>query len=221
MKLVMISDTHDRHKALNSFMPEGDVLIHAGDLTMEGTIRKAQEALDWLNEQPYKNIVIVAGNHDFCFEHGHKKQELNFGRIQYLENSRIVIDGVEFWGSPVQPWFYDWAFNVQRGDAIKKYWDMIPLSTDVLITHGPPMGILDKEPRYHNHVGCFDLDMAVKRVKPKVHVFGHIHHGYGKKELNGTHYFNASVCTEKYEPLNVPLTFELIGDNEGDTARTA
>lgn len=211
MKLVMISDTHSRHKALNGFMPEGDVLIHAGDLTMDGTIQKVQEALDWLNEQPYKHVVVIAGNHDFCFESTEKKDRLNFGRITYLENSGIEIEGVKFWGSPIQPAFFNWAFNVDRGDPIRKYWDMIPKGTDVLITHGPPFKHLDFTPRLEN-VGCYDLAYAIKRIAPKVHVFGHIHYAYGEDSDGTTFYFNASTCTEMYAPENLPLIFELLAE---------
>ena len=209
MKLVMISDTHDRHKALNGFMPEGDVLIHSGDLTMDGHLHKAQQSLDWLNDQPYEHVVFVAGNHDFCFEHEALKDKLNFGRLIYLEDSGVEIEGKKFWGSPVQPWFYDWAFNRQRGNEISQHWKLIPEGTDVLITHGPPMRVLDKEPRHGENVGCYDLARVVKKIKPKVHVFGHIHHGYGQIEVDGVKYFNASVCTEMYAPENLPLVTEI------------
>ena len=208
MKLVMISDTHDRHEALNGFLPEGDVLIHAGDLTMDGTVQKVQNALDWLDNLPYKYVIVIGGNHDFCLENPEKKALLDFGRIDYLENSGIGREGITFWGSPIQPTFYNWAFNVDRGDAIMKYWQQIPADTDVLITHGPPMNVLDFTPRMER-VGCYDLKQAVNRIRPKVHVFGHIHYAYGEEVRNGTNFFNASVCTEMYAPENAPLTFEL------------
>jgi Icc-related predicted phosphoesterase len=209
MKVVMISDTHDRHLALNGFLPEGDVLVHAGDLTMDGTLSYVQKSLNWLNDLPYAHVVFVAGNHDFAFEDKAKKDRLDFGRLIYLEDSGVEIEGKKFWGSPIQPWFFDWAFNRRRGDDISKHWKMIPAGLDVLMTHGPPMYILDQTPRYHENVGCYDLAEAVKIAKPKVHVFGHIHNGYGHQVLDDTKFFNASICTEMYEPKNLPFVVEI------------
>lgn len=193
-KLVLISDTHGYKPEL----PEGDILLHGGDLTGNGTIRECQEALDWLNAQPHKYVVAVAGNHDFAFEDA--KPALKMGRVIYLENYLIELEGLRIYGSPVQPRFCDWAFNVDRGEAIRKYWDMIPDKLDVLITHGPPMGILDQAAPYFNseHLGCEELAVAVDRVKPRLHMFGHIHGGRGYKKFNGTEFFNASIVSEAY-----------------------
>jgi Icc-related predicted phosphoesterase len=119
-----------------------------------------------------------------------------------------VLNGIKIWGSPVTPWFFNWAFNRHRGDPIKKHWDLIPGDTDVLITHGPVFSVLDKTSN-GQHVGCEDLLKKVQEIKPKVHVCGHIHEAYGKVEETGTKFFNASILNERYLMVNSPIAFEL------------
>jgi len=207
MKLCLISDTQNQHEQVK--MPYADILIHAGDLTMSGTVEECRHALRWLNSQPYEHIVMVAGNHDFAFEHPDRKKLILEGmnRIHYLENEGTTISGLKIWGSPVTPWFCDWAFNVNRGSAIKKIWDTIPENTDVLITHGPPMGILDQSVSGKtDHLGCEELAERIETVVlPKIHVFGHIHGGYGSKGR----YHNASVVNEAYQVSNSPIVVEI------------
>jgi Icc-related predicted phosphoesterase len=209
LKLVLISDTHEKHNALS--VPDGDVLVHAGDLTYRGDFDAVLEATQWLRKLPHKHKVVIAGNHDFLFEKKPASARSLMDGIHYLENESIVIDGVKFYGSPVQPWFYDWAFNVQRGEAIRKYWDMMPEDTDVLITHGPPKGFQDQSVPHKNteHLGCYDLLEAVLRIKPKIHVFGHIHGGYGYQRFEGTQFYNASVVNEAYKLTNDPFVVEI------------
>lgn len=208
MRLVLISDTHEQHEKV--VIPDGDVLVHAGDLTFDGISSAINEALEWMNGLPHKYIVMIAGNHDFAFERPHLKNRLHFGRVVYLENSSVNIEGVNFYGSPVQPWFMNWAFNVHRGAPIKKYWDMIPENTDVLITHGPPMGILDQSILGKtDHLGCEELIKQVEISVPKVHVFGHIHGGYGHVTSGQTKFYNASICNEAYQPVNQPFVVEI------------
>jgi Icc-related predicted phosphoesterase len=199
MKLILISDTHGYEMPL----PEGDILIHAGDLTGNGLVYQVQHVLDWLNGQPHKHVVITPGNHDFAFESPEKKATLNFGRVIYLENNAVEVEGLKIYGSPVTPRFMDWAFNVDRGEAIRKYWDMIPNNVDILVTHGPPMGILDQAAPHFNspHLGCEELATAVDRTKPRLHMFGHIHGGRGYKKFNGTEFFNATMVNEGYRPM--------------------
>lgn len=210
MKIVLISDTHEKHEQV--LIPECDVLVHAGDLTFRGEYKKVNRAINWLIEQPAKDIVFVAGNHDWLFEEEPDEIKRMLGSIarpnlHYLENNGVTIDGVKFWGSPITPRFFDWAFNCDRGEAIKKYWDKIPDDTDVLVTHGPPLGIQDtvsvrmgSEP-----LGCADLRQAVKRVRPKIHVFGHIHGGHGTLHRDETTFYNASVVDEAYKVVNEPF----------------
>lgn len=210
MRLVMISDTHGMHDKLS--LPDGDVLIHAGDLCMSGSMPEAHTACEWLKRQQRKfaHVVFIAGNHDFAFERDNPLAYLRgAGRVHYLLNSDITIDGVKFWGSPMTPWFNNWAFNVERGAAIMHYWRGIPADTQVLITHGPPMGILDKSFSKGEHLGCEDLRERVVVLKPRVHVFGHIHGGYGIDWIWGTQFINASVVDETYKVVNVPIVCDI------------
>ncbi|MCU0866457.1 MAG: metallophosphoesterase, partial [Planctomycetes bacterium] len=126
----------------------------------------------------------------------------------YLEDSEVTVDGVRIWGSPWQPWFYDWAFNLERGPAIAAKWDRIPAGIDVLVTHGPPAGILDRTDQ-GDAVGCADLLAAVRRVRPKLHVFGHIHEAYGTLEQDGVRFVNASNCSVRYRPVQPPIVVDL------------
>lgn len=212
MKLVLMSDSHNLHEQVK--MPAGDVLIHAGDLTMGGKHYEVEAFIDWLQKQPYEHKIVVAGNHDFLFQ---RKPELAHRMlahhgIHYLEDKELVLNGIKFYGSPWQPWFFDWAFNLQRGAEIKEKWDMIPLDTDVLITHGPPMftdEVLDKTLHDNEHVGCEELSLAVDRVKPYLHVFGHIHPGRGYQHIDKTRYFNATVVNEEYKVVHEPYVVDL------------
>lgn len=210
MKLVLISDTHTMHDKLS--LPEGNVLVHAGDMALEGSTKEVQSALDWLNKQAFKHIVAIAGNHDWAFARRHRN-ELDFGRVIYLENNSVEIDGLKFWGSPVTPWFCDWAFNVHRGYQIRQYWKSIPDDVDVLITHGPPHGILDQSEPYHNsdHLGCEELAarLLVLEDRPRVHVFGHIHGGRGMVHTGNQRHYNASVVNELYDVVYDPWEVEI------------
>jgi Icc-related predicted phosphoesterase len=213
MKLVLISDTHNLHNDL--VLPEGDTLVHAGDWTMAGNRSETTAACSWLRSQTknFKHVVAIAGNHDWfayhCMREGHEgmlRNELLEG-VHYLRDNEVVLDGVKFYGSPWQPWFYDWAFNAHRGEEIRKHWDAIPTDTDVLITHGPPKYTLDYAGK--ERVGCEELRSAVQRIKPPIHVFGHIHAGHGYKLDNGTEYFNAAVVDEAYKLRNKPWVTEV------------
>lgn len=209
MRLVLISDTH----GLEPRVPDGDVLIHAGDLTMTGTRSQVAAAGAWLQSLPHRHKVVIAGNHDWLFERKPADAVAMLGAgITYLQDSATAIKGVKIYGSPVQPRFFDWAFNVDRGFAIRHYWDAIPADTDILVTHGPPMGVLDQaNPALDTeHCGCEELLLAVKRVHPRIHIFGHIHGGYGKHEtVFGTVCYNASAVNEAYKLKNAPWVVEL------------
>lgn len=207
MKLICVSDTHRKHKKVN--IPEGDVLVHAGDIGCEHGSNQLKQFARWLKTVPCKHKVIIAGNHDFYIASNLKKTKSILEAIpgcHYLQDSAVTIDKVKFYGSPWQPRFYNWAFNLQRGKQLASVWSLIPDDTDVLITHGPPEGVLDYV--RNEHVGCADLFNAVMKVKPTAHVFGHIHCGYG--QIDGeTTFVNASICTEEYEPLNLPIIVEV------------
>lgn len=211
MKIVCISDTHSLHKQIT--VPEGDVLVHAGDLTSMGTRNETELAIAWLNDQPCTHVVCIAGNHDFALESKTPPwfSDFDWGRVKYLENTGTMINGQLFYGSPVTPWFCDWAFNVHRGAAIKEYWDMIPAETKVLLTHGPPFGILDQsKPLLTDHLGCDDLLDRVAQLTLKLHVFGHIHGSYGVDDnTQGVIFVNASQVNEAYKVTNKPIVLEI------------
>lgn len=209
MKIVAISDTHCRHPEL----PEGDVLVHAGDLTIAGNRKETEAEVRWLGEESkkYKWVVLTGGNHDWFFYHAGAKvtrqfiSEFGSENIVYLCDDSVGIDGVHFYGSPWQPWFYDWAWNAQRGPELAKIWSLIPDDTDVLVTHGPPMDILDwVGPR---HVGCEDLARRVGNMPDlKAHIFGHIHSAGGK---HWEKFYNAAVVDEAYKLAHEPHIIEL------------
>lgn len=206
MKIVCISDTHGKHQGLE--VPEGDLLIHAGDVSRRGKAKEIHKFNDWLGtlSHPYK--VVIAGNHDWLFEKVPEEAEALITEAVYLNDSGVNIQGLYIWGSPISPTFYDWAFNRDRGEQIRKHWALIPDNTDILITHGPPKGILDKV-FTGEEVGCEDLTEAVKRVRPKYHIFGHIHEAYGQAIHNGTHHINASVLNLRYQLENKAVVFEM------------
>ncbi len=208
MKIVFISDTHGFHKKVENL--NGDIIIHAGDVSGRGTKEEVTDFLDWFGNLDFKHKIFVAGNHDFFFEEASldELKQLIPDTINYLYDSGIQIDNLNIWGSPIQPWFHNWAFNRQRGEDIKKHWDLIPDNTDILITHGPPFEILDKTFTNLN-VGCKELLKKTLEVKPKIHVFGHIHEDYGIKELGGVTFINASILNERYKVVNVPIEINI------------
>ena len=163
----------------------------------------------WLGKQPHRCKVAIAGNHDLMFErHPGAAKELLTNAI-YLENSGTEIMGLKFWGSPVQPEFNNWAFNVARGVAIRRYWQMIPDGTDVLVTHGPPFGVLDQSHPSTTHLGCEELAKTVQEIRPRLNIFGHIHGGHGEMTANGTRFVNASVVDETYRLVHEAQVVEI------------
>lgn len=206
MRIVCLSDTHDLHHHLE--VPEGDLLLHAGDATMMGTPAQIEAFDRWLGGLPHRHKIVIAGNHDWAFERTPAKARAMIRHATYLEDELATVDGLRVWGSPWQPWFFDWAFNLQRGPEIAAKWALIPDGVDVLMTHGPPQGILDRTSR-GDHAGCADLLAELRRVRPRLHVFGHIHEGYGMLERDGCCFVNASNCTERYRPEQPPIVVDL------------
>lgn len=216
MRIVCLSDTHNRHGALD--VPDGDVLLHAGDATMRGDPEELRAFDAWLARQPHRHKLVVAGNHDWLFEKDAALARSLLAHATYLQDSGIEIAGLRFWGSPWQPWFLDWAFNLERGADLAAKWELIPEGTDVLVTHGPPYGVRDHVPPRSRgtsldgngeHVGCEALLAALERVRPRLHVFGHIHEGYGQERRDGTLFVNASNCDRAYRPINAPIVVDL------------
>lgn len=211
MKIICISDTHGHHDKIED-LPDGDGIINAGDISGLGTFYQIKSFVRWYSSLPYRHKIFIAGNHDFGLDDvhlGHKEMLTNMFRdagLTYLEDSGVTIEGVKIWGSPITPRFGDWAFMRDRGDDIKHHWDKIPIDTDILITHGPPQGILDLTSQ-NIHAGCADLLYC--GASPKYHIFGHIHEGYGIEEVNDTTYINASLLNERYQLVNQPIVIEI------------
>ena len=206
MKIVCLSDTHNCSGQIT--VPDGDVLIHAGDATITGTIDEVILFNEWFANLPHPYKIFVAGNHDWIFETNNSyARKLLSGSIIYLQDSFVEIEGLKIYGSPWQPRFFDWAFNLNRGAELAEKWKLIPGDTDVLITHGPPFGILDEVPRRYfvENTGCEELRKRVEEVRPKLHIFGHIHCGYGTADSFGVKFVNASNCDESYQPTNKPI----------------
>lgn len=206
MRIVAISDTHTLHNGLQN-IPDGDVLIHAGDLTNHGSIEDVEEFDRYLGKLPHTHKIVIAGNHDFCFEKKPTEARARITNAIYLEDKGIKIDDVHFYGSPWQPAFFNWAFNLPRGAQLREKWNLIPDDTDVLITHSPPFGLGDRTYRGEN-VGCRELLKAVRRIKPKLHIFGHIHEAYGITTNEHTKFVNASSCNLGYQPINQPVVID-------------
>ena len=224
MRITLISDTHTKHDELSydpKDLPGGDLLIHAGDLMNSGRnpvdINQFCKWFDGLEQ--YDTKVFIAGNHDRMFENlPEQASEIytSYKNITYLQDERLDLwdeddQQLVIYGSPWQPWFYDWAFNLPKGGpGLMSKWEAIPTDTDILITHGPPQDHLDVSgPPYNEpHLGCALLREKVDEQPPKIHVFGHIHGGYGYKFHNGTQFFNASILNERYEYVNKPVTFD-------------
>jgi len=204
--IVCISDTHHLHGDLA--LPAGDILIHAGDITGRGVLEDVADFNAWLGDQPHPVKIVIAGNHDFCFERKPEEARALLTNCIYLEDSGVTVEGIRFWGTPWQPWFYDWAFNLHRGTpALIDKWNQIPESTDILISHGPPLGHGDCTSQ-GQQVGCADLLGRIEKICPSLHCFGHIHEGYGISFDGGTIFANASACNLSYQPVNPPLVFE-------------
>jgi len=213
LTLVAISDTHSLHRHVK--LPDGDVLIHAGDFMNTGrNFHEVTDFANWFMNQPHKYKILVAGNHDILMEQNRfgclemfKSLEHYTKPFYYLQDSSVVIEGWKFWGSPYQPEFFNWAFNRKRGYEIRKHWDLIPEDTDVLITHGPPLGIGDETEG--GHYGCADLLVKIQEVKPALHICGHFHAGHGTVYRDETSFHNVSICNEKYKPVNAPHVIKL------------
>lgn len=207
MRLICISDTHNQHARLR--IPDGDVLIHAGDMCRHGDMQEVAAFGAWFGSLPHKHKIVIAGNHDFAFQRQDAlaRKFLPDG-VCYLRDSGTEIEGVKFYGSPWQPWFCNWAFNLPRGPELAEKWSRIPNDTDVLITHGPPADILDAM-ETGEHLGCKDLYERVKALNLKLHVFGHIHEAYGQEQIADTLFVNACVCDENYRLINAPVVVDL------------
>lgn len=221
LRLAFISDTHEMEDRID--VPECDYLFHAGDITFRGEYEKIQKFDDWCGSQILsgnvkREVIAIAGNHDLKAETNPEMWEACINNFTYLKDEMIEIGDpngrpIKVYGSPWTPRFYDWAFNADRGSEIRKHWDKIP-KCDILITHGPPFGVLDKN-QEGQHVGCVDLREAILRIRPKIHVCGHIHEGAGLGMLGSTLVINASSCNRRYEPINPVISIMIDSETFG------
>ncbi|MBP8001614.1 MAG: metallophosphatase domain-containing protein [Chloroflexi bacterium] len=200
LTIVAISDTHGLHHLID--IPPGDVLIHSGDLSATGTLSEVAEFNAFLGSLPHRHKIVVAGNHDLCFEQQPAAARAILTNAIYLEDEAVTLEGLKFYGSPWQPRFLDWAFNLDRGPEIRAKWELIPPDTDVLITHGPPYGIRDYIIEIQDRVGCEDLLEVVAQIRPRYHFFGHIHDSAGVTMRYGTTFVNSSICDMQYQPVH-------------------
>lgn len=200
MRLVCVADTHLYEP---EDVPEGDVLIHAGDMLRRGTLEELELFATWLHAQPHRHRIVVAGNHDWCFVRQPEQARRRLGDgVVYLQDAEATIDGVRIWGSPWQPEFYAWAFNLPRGEALADKWALVPAGVDVLVTHGPPHGYGDRT--WEGPQGCEDLRAALPRIAPALHVFGHIHEDGGAWTEGPTTIANVTT----WEGMRPPSVFD-------------
>jgi Icc-related predicted phosphoesterase len=225
MIIDCVSDMHGSFPELEG----GDLLILAGDHTSNDTIPAWKAFYDWFRAQKYRKKIMIAGNHDNHLQY-HISDEMYDKEFKqffddeerfydYLCDSGTEFEGLKLWGSPWTRWFSGVnpsckAFMIYSNQDLKKKWSLIPDDTDILITHSPPEGILDRHNSYMRPLGCGWLKEKVAQVQPLLHVFGHIHEGYGRHEWSWepgktTQFVNAAHMTREYEPTNKPIRIEL------------
>jgi Icc-related predicted phosphoesterase len=203
MKIICIADTHNLHHQI--LIPEGDIIIHAGDFSEAGTEKETRDFLEWFAALPHPHKILVPGNHDFFFEkHIEDLEGIIPPGIHLLIGEEVIINGIKFWGSPYIPGESNWAFTKSRGGAMRLHWDLIPPDVDFLITHTPPYGILDELDNKRN-VGCEQLAARLKILEIPYHIFGHIHHEYGIVKIGDTIHMNAALLDDRYRLINSPL----------------
>uniref|UniRef100_A0A023F627 Putative metallophosphoesterase domain-containing protein 1-like isoform 1 n=1 Tax=Triatoma infestans TaxID=30076 RepID=A0A023F627_TRIIF len=237
IRIVCMSDTHSLTPHIKFNIPNGDIFIHAGDFTRCGAEEEVIEFNNWIGKLPHKYKIVIAGNHELSFDRtfthplspnivktiptlGLPRNNITeaitttnikdkLTNCTYLQDEAVNFCGLKIYGTPWQPEFQRWAFNLPRGEECLKKWHMIPDDTDILVTHTPPIG--------HGDLcctgvraGCVELLSTVqRRVKPKYHVFGHIHEGYGVSTDGSIIYVNASTCNINYLPINPPIAFDV------------
>lgn len=203
MIIKVISDTHLMHKELDEELSSGgDIIIHCGDALNNGSSLDAYKFLEWFKDVPFKHKIYTPGNHDIFFEENAEEGRVlcESRGITLLKDRLIDIEDIKIYGCPWTPIFYDWAF---MGDDVmrKEYWEKVTEPCDIIVSHGPPKGILDLT--RHQHVGCQYLTEACYRLKPKYVLFGHIHTCGGMShDENGTTYYNCANANDFYNIVN-------------------
>ncbi|KAE9554358.1 hypothetical protein FO519_002417 [Halicephalobus sp. NKZ332] len=227
VRFVCISDTHEKLDEILHMIPDGDVLIHAGDFTNYGDVGEVIKFNQELGKLPHKYKIVVPGNHELGFEDGEEMTERQLAGLsmlgiskahemltncEYLVDRCIEVHGLKIFGSPWHP-MPGYSFYRSRGQALLHKWNNIPPKIDVLVTHTPPLGHGD----YNSWnkcdgvlAGCAELLNTVEyRVKPKYHVFGHIHDMHGSTTNGQTTFINASITDHKLKINNPPIIFDI------------
>lgn len=210
IKLTAISDTHNMHDLIK--IDPCDILLHSGDFSGRGTLPETKAFLQWFNKQPAKHKVFISGNHDWL---GYEQPELfkeilkEYPKITYLEDTLVEVEGLKIYGYPWTPEFCGWAYMVDRGSPkMLANLAKIPEGIDILLSHGPAHGILDKVPD-GERAGCWDLLTELHRIQPRVMVCGHLHSNNGIVESNGIKHINVSMLDDNYRHVFKPTKFEL------------
>jgi len=233
VRFVAISDTHTHHSLLELPL-EGDVLLHCGDFTNSGTLEECDQFCRFMAPLGFRHKLLVPGNHDLpcdaewyeahwqewheAFQAPDRVQKmLEDAGIRTLNGDAIEVFGITLFGSPLQPRQpkdrRQMAFGRRRGAELKAEWARVPDGVDVLLTHTPPAGVLDTSKYSGKDLGCEELRKAVGKTKPAVHVFGHIHAGYGIQSTKHTHFINAASAIERRGEggrLNPPIVFDVL-----------
>lgn len=185
MRIVHISDTHGNHRELD--LPAGDILVCSGDVSVHGIDVEMHAFLDWLRQQDFKHKIFVGGNHDHILDEFNDvvDKEFDFTGIHYLNHSAVELEGIKFYGVPSVPLNFDMAFTYYPGES-EEIWEKVPQDTEVLVSHGPPKGVLD------NGHGCEQLKNRVVELSLKAHLFGHIHEAKGMTEIGTTLFSNGA-----------------------------
>lgn len=209
MKIWFLSDTHGCHSALN--VPEADVVVHCGDESNHGNAwmnePESRRFFEWYMDIEIPTKIFVPGNHSTAIEQGLVRPQ-DYPSVHFLIHDSVKFGGLKFFGSPYTPRFYDWAYMKARA-KLDKVWSSIPDDVDILITHGPPKGVLDLTKDMGSHglvqVGCKSLRRHVdERIEPRIHAFGHIHdergiNNYGMLTLGETQFINCACCNQRCE----------------------
>lgn len=214
MKLVFISDTHGKHRQIK--LPKGDILVHGGDYSNMGTLEELEDFLNWMNEQDFKYKIMVAGNHDAPLEKDRRRAmkliDQYDSEVIYLQDTYVKLpEGFTIYGSPWTPEFCNWYFMEKDESAKMKAHINKIVKTDVLVSHGPAHGVLDKcDDGYL--AGSKTLFKKVKEVQPKYLLSGHIHEAYSSKPefIDETECWNGSQLDSKYCVKNVPIVIKLL-----------
>jgi Icc-related predicted phosphoesterase len=204
VRVVCIADTHELHRELA--VPDGDLLIHAGDFTFFNHASKINDFNDWLGELPHRYKVVIPGNHDRAFNQDPLFREMITNAV-LLINEGVRLCGLNIWGSPVT--CDDDAYGHAKREERARLYASIPQDTHILVTHGPPYGILDREPGSYRRQGCTELWLAVMRLQPRLHVFGHVHAGYGTFANETTQFVNAALLGWAGDLENLPIVMDI------------